>query len=61
MTQDQVFGWKRKLVLFSIKELSRVPSIDVSTLYISGAWSVHTYIQPTLNAMSYIDKVIISL
>ena len=44
---------KKELVLFSIKELSKVPNIDVSTLYISDTWFVYTYIWP---ALSYIDK-----
>jgi len=35
---------KRKLVLFNTKELGRVPSIGMSTLYSSSTWSVHTYI-----------------
>ena len=30
----QVWRYKRKLVLFNTRELSRVPSIDKSTLYI---------------------------
>ena len=34
---------------------------SMSTLYTSSMWSVHTYIQPILNAMSYINKVIIFL
>ena len=37
-----MFSQKRKLVLFSTRELGRVPSIGVSTPYISGVWSVYT-------------------
>ena len=33
---------KDKLVLVNIRELSRVPSTNESTLYICSAWSVHT-------------------
>jgi len=36
ITQNQVFGQKKKLVLFITKELGRISSINVSTLYISG-------------------------
>ena len=44
MTEVQEFGQKKKLILFSIKELSKVLSIDVSTLYTSGAWSMCIHI-----------------
>ena len=43
---------RRNFVLFSTKELNKVLNTDVSTLYTSGAWSMHTYIQPILNVMS---------
>ena len=44
MTYAQEFGQKKELVLFSTKELGKVLSMGMSTLYTSGAWSVCTYI-----------------
>ena len=56
------FGQKKKLILFNIKELSRVSNIDKSTLlYILLVYSLYTlYIQSILNIINYIYiKVII--
>ena len=41
-TQVLEFGQKRKLILFNIRELSRVSSIGESTLYTFSVWSIHT-------------------
>ena len=37
-----MFSQKKKLVLFSTRELGRVSSTGVSTPYISSVWSVYT-------------------
>jgi len=42
MTQILVWEQKSDFVLVNTRELSRAPSTDESTLYISSVWSMHT-------------------
>jgi len=48
-----------KLVLFNTKELSRVSSINIFTLYISGIVYIYLYLAYS-KCYEFIDKVMIS-
>ena len=54
-----MFSQKRKLVLFNTKELSRVSSINIFTLYISGIVYIYLYLAYS-KCYEFIDKVMIS-